>query len=128
MAKEGLGGLDLFALRDSNTVATVYGALNASARLTGAPSALARALRSGLAEWRLREGLTVCPLAHPGVHTYTPSEANPQAGRGTFPRVYRALAASGTLLHDKAATNRLGRCGEFLSPSCQPSWTGLIRA
>ena len=113
VAEEGLGGLDLFALRDSNTVAMVYGALNASARLTGAPSALAQTLRAHLAEWRQREGLTVCPLANPSVHTYTPSEANTQAGRGTFPRVHRALAASGTLLHDKAAANRLGRCRDI---------------
>ena len=41
VTEEGLGSLDLFALRDSNTVAVIYGALNASSRQTSARSALA---------------------------------------------------------------------------------------
>ena len=44
VAEEGLGGLDLFALRDSNTVAVIYGAINASSRLTSTPSVLAMTL------------------------------------------------------------------------------------
>ena len=37
---EGLGSLDLFALRDSGTVAVIYGGLNATSRLGDQPSLL----------------------------------------------------------------------------------------
>ena len=43
-AAEGLGSLDLFALRDSSTVAVIYSGLNATSRLGDQSSLLAAAL------------------------------------------------------------------------------------
>ena len=62
---EGLGSLDLFALRDSGTVAVIYGGLNATSRLGDQPSLLAAALRTSLDAYRKDHGFTSCPLRQP---------------------------------------------------------------
>ena len=113
MEAEGLGGLDLLALRDSNTIAVMYGAFNASSRITGTPTVLATTLRAHLHEWRRAEGLTSCPLATPSGHIYVPSASNSRAGRGAIPRLQLALQAAGKALHDKAAIHPLGRCRDI---------------
>ena len=80
-----MGGLDLSALRDGNTIAVLYGGLNATSRLNGEPTILAATLREHLKEWKAAEGLGTSPLATPSLPLHIPSSANPVAGRGIFP-------------------------------------------
>ena len=74
---EGLGSLDLFALRDSGTVAVIYGGLNATSRLSDQHSLLAAALRASLDAYRKDHGFTSCPLRHPTAAPYVPASRDP---------------------------------------------------
>jgi hypothetical protein len=106
---EGLGGLDLFALRDSGTVAVIYGGLNATSRLGDQPSLLAAALRTSLDAYRTANGFTFCPLRQPTAAPYVPASRDPMKRACTWTRMAKALCATGTFLHDPTEAFRPGR-------------------
>jgi hypothetical protein len=108
---EGLGGLDLFALRDSGTVAVIYGGLNATSRLGDQPSLLTLQPLCG-PTWTPTArliGCTSCPLRHPTAAPYVPASRDPMKRACTWTRMAKALCATGTFLHDRTEAFRPGR-------------------
>ena len=106
---DGLGCLDLFALRDSGTVAVIYQGLNSTSRAGDQPSHLAAALRSSLQDYRERQGFTTCPLLRPSALPYDPASRDPMKRGCTWTRMSRALSATGTFVHDRTYAPRPGR-------------------